>query len=134
MNTSYTSLNRPEHEEKIKNLTYIRQLYIFFALSLIVAFVWTTIVLNVTGMNNWFGKHWIVGTIVGVILLILILASLFVTALRKFPVNLGFYALYVIVLSFFFAFISSLNIYFYYMLCLLTAVAVGFSIYSMLFN
>ena len=131
MNNSYTSLNRPDYEEKIKNLTYIRQLYIFFALSLVIAFTWATIVVNVTGMKAWFAKHWIVGTVIGAILLVLLLASVFVTKLRRFPVNLGFYALFVLVLSYFFAFVASLNVYFYYVLCLLTAVAVGFAIYSM---
>ena len=132
MNLSTLS-GRPSPEDRAKNINFLRMLYTLFAVELLIAVVWTSFALS---YYDKFGKgieRWWEFTIVsGVICLILILASITVPVLRKFPIGVAIYAVFTLCFMHFASYLCLVDKTFlvYYGLWLLFAVAIGFAIYA----
>ena len=131
MDQSQLSLNRSTVEERKKNLSYIRLLYILFAFSLIIALTWASICLK-HWPGHGSGKWWIFGLIFGILCLLLVLAVFFVKALAKTPIAWGVYGLFVICLAAFmgWAVCADNTRLVYYGLWLITVIASALALYA----
>lgn len=134
MDISGYSVNKSTLEERQRNLKYTRFLYALLAIELIVALIWTSICLgHPDRLANPIVRWWEFGLVAGIIAGLLILATFFVAAVRRFPINWAIYALFTLAFAHLWAFLCCLdksrNLYF--ALWLLTAIAVGFALYSL---
>lgn len=134
MDISGYSVNKSTLEERQRNLKYMRFLYVLLAVELIVALVWTSFCLHFwTKLGAPIVKWWEFGLAAGIISGLLILATFFVAAVRRFPINWAIYFLFTLAFAHFWSFLccldSSRNLYF--ALWLLTAITVGFALYSL---
>jgi len=132
MNLSTLSA-RTSPEERAKNISFLRMLYTLFAVELLIALIWTSFALSYydkfgKGIERW----WEFAIATGVICLILILASILVPALRRFPIGAAIYGVFTICFMHFVSYLCLIDKTFlvYYALWLLFAVAVGFAIYA----
>lgn len=60
-------------------------------------------------LGSWFKKHWIVGTIICCITLVLILVAMLVPALAEFPINWVIYIIFVLLFTYSWAFLSCVD-------------------------
>lgn len=101
-----------------------------FAIELIIALVWASICLNFWSnkMDSW----WIYGLVLGCVCALLILAVLFVDALRKQPVSWGVYIAFTICFALFCGYVvcADSTRLTYFTLWLLTVIALGLAIYA----
>ena len=132
MNLSTLS-GRTTPEERAKNINFLRMLYMLFAFQLLIALIWTSFALSYydkfgKGIERW----WEFAIVTGVISLILILATIILPELRKFPIGAAIYAVFTICFMHFISYLCLIDKSFlvYYALWLFFAVAVGFVIYS----
>ncbi len=134
MDISSYSVNRSTLEERQRNLKYTRFLYILVALELIVALVWTSFCIHFwTKLGEPIsGKCWVAGMVAGIVAGLLILATFFVSAVRRFPINWAIYFLFTLAFAHFWAFLCCLDNsrLLYFALWLLTAISVGFALYA----
>ena len=81
-------------------------------------------------------KWWEFGLAAGILCALLLLASLFVSAVRKFPINWVLYILFTISFAYFCGFVSAWDDsrLFYFGLWLLTAISIGLAIYAFCSN
>ena len=132
MNLSTLS-GRTTPEDRAKNLNFLRMLYTLFAVQLLIALIWTSFALSYydkfgKGIEKW----WEFAIATGVICLLLILATIIVPALRKFPIGAAIYAVFTLCFMHFVSYLCLIDDTYlvYYALWLLFAVAVGFAIYA----
>lgn len=132
MNLSTLSA-RTSPEDRAKNINFLRVLYSLFALQLLIAIIWTSFALSYydkfgRGIERW----WQFAIVTGVLCLILILASILVPALRRFPIGAAIYAVFTLCFMHFVSYLCLIDKSYlvYYALWLLFAVAVGFAIYA----
>ena len=137
MNSSGLSLNRSTFEHRKKNLDYIRALYLLFALELVIALIWSSFCLGFwdklgSGVVRW----WEFGLTAGIICAILVLATLFVSAVKKFPVNWAVYSIFTLCFAHLCAFLSCWDEsrLFYYALWIMTVIAIALAIYAFCSN
>ncbi len=133
MDSSGLSLNRSTFEERQKNLTYIRWLYFLLAIELILALIWSTFCLHFwNALGEEIVHWWEFGLVAGIICILLILATLFVPVLKKFPINWVVYILFTLAFMHLCAFLSCWDHtrLFYYGLWLLTAITIGLFLYA----
>ena len=134
MDASIASLNKSTFEERQKNISYLRTLYILFALEFVVAILWTLFAwVWVPSVGRFIVDWWYFALAAAIIALLLVLVTFFVPQVRKFPVNIVIYLLFVLCFAYVWSF---LVVYFevsrlaWYVLWLLAAIALGFAIYS----
>lgn len=100
------------------------------AVELLIALIWSTICLHFwsSKIDSW----WIFGLVFGCICAVLILAVLFVNALRKQPISWGIYGVFVICLAAFlgWAVCADGTRFVYFALWLLTVIAIGLALYA----
>ncbi len=137
MDFQNTSLNRSTFEERQKNLSYSRWLYLLLAIALIIALVWTSFCLyywNELGgpIVHW----WEFGLVAAILVLILILAAFFVPATKKFPINWVVYILFVLCFAHLMAFLCCWDSsrYLYFALWVFTAITVAYAGYGLVAN
>ena len=132
MNLSNISNTTINHEERRKNLKFIRLLYSLFCISLLITLIWTSFALSYPSFGNGIVHWWEFAICTGVICLLLILLTLFVPALRKTPINMIIYFVFVLCLMHFISYLCLVDDtrLVYYSLWLLFAVSLGFSIYA----
>lgn len=132
MNLSTLS-GRTTPEDRAKNIDFLRMLYTLFAIKLLIALIWTSFALSHydkfgKGIERW----WEFAIVTGVMCLILILATIIMPALRKFPIGAAIYAVFTICFMHFVSYLCLLDKTYlvYYALWLLFAVSIGFVIYA----
>ena len=134
MDASIASLNRSTFEDRQKNISYLRNLYFLFALQLIIAVVWSA--WNYTWFPNWGAwiiRNWGVALTAGILCVLLLLFAFFSSASRQHPVNWVVYLLFTIgfaIVWSYFVVRDGQNRYVWYVLWLLTAMAIGFAVYA----
>lgn len=134
MDASIASLNRSTFEDRQKNISYLRNLYFLFALQLIIAVVWSA--WNYTWFPNWGAwiiRNWGVALAAGILCVLLLLFAFFSSASRQHPVNWVVYLLFTIgfaIVWSYFVVRDGQNRYVWYVLWLLTAMAIGFAVYA----
>jgi len=134
MDISGYSVNKSTLEERQRNLTYMRLLYILLAFELIVALVWSSFSLHYyTKLGAPIARWWVFGMIAGIIAGLLVLATFFVNAVRRFPINWAIYVLFTLAFAHFWAYLCSIDKshFVYFALWMLTAIAVGFALYAL---
>ena len=137
MDSSGLSLNKSIFEERQKNLKYIRWLYMFLAIELIVALIWSTFCLEYwDALGEEIVHWWEFAIAAAVICVILILLTLFMPFVRKFPINFVIYLLFTLAFAHLCAFLSCWDTsrLFYYGLWVLTAICVALAIYAQCTN
>lgn len=137
MDISGYSVNKSTLEERQRNLKYTRFLYILLAVELILALIWTSFCMHYwTKLGAPIVKWWVFGMIAGIIAGLLVLATFFVSAVRRFPINWAIYFLFTLAFAHFWAFLCCLDSskLLYFALWLLTAIAVGFALYALTAN
>lgn len=137
MNTSGLSLNRSTLEQRKNNLSYIRTLYVLLAIELVLALIWSSFLLWWWDpVGDWIDRWWEFGLAAAIICIVLILATLFVDALKKIPVNWAIYGIFTLFFIYLCGYLSCADHtrLFYYALWLLTAIAIGLAIYANLNN
>lgn len=136
MDVSSISLNRSTFEQRHKNVGYQRALYCLFALSLLFTLLWSSMVLGLENLNSWVLTNWGWALAAGILAAILLLVATFVSAARQSPLNLVVYLLFTIFFAYAIGYlcardwVSGWQVA-YYMLWILTAIAVAFAIYAM---
>ena len=134
MNLSGIRLNSSNLEKQNKILSNSTWLYLFVAIELIVALVWSSFCIYFwNALGSKIVDLWWVGIIVAVVCVVLILAAHFVNALKVFPVNLAIYVLFTLSFAHLWAFLccwDSTRIV-YFGLWVLTMVLIGISVYQM---
>lgn len=134
MDVSVSSLNRSTFEERQKNISYLRSMYFLLALQLLVAVGWVWILFNWDGARNFVQRYWGITLAVGIIAVLLILAVYFVPALNLGGAGIGIYALFTILAAWvwgYFCTVDLKNNIAWYILLLLTAIAIGFAAYTL---
>lgn len=135
MDISGYSANKSTLEERQRNLTYSRTLYLLLAVELIVALVWTSFCLYFWDkLGSPIVRWWEFGLVAGIISGLLILATFFVAQVRRFPINWAIYGLFTLAFAHFWAFLCCLDESrcLYFALWVLTAISIGFALYSIL--
>lgn len=137
MDFSGYSVNKSTLEERQRNLKYTRFLYLLLAVELIIALIWTSFCIHYwTKLGAPIVKWWEFGLVAGILSALLVLATFFVSAVRRFPINWAIYFIFTLAFAHFWAFLCCLdesrNLYF--ALWLLTAIALGFALYSLTAN
>lgn len=131
--TSTYSLNKSTIEERGRNLSYIRMVYLLTAVEMIISLVWTSFCL---GYRKELGDpivHWwefaVAAFIIGAILL---LVAYFVDAVKRFPINWIIYIVFTLCYAHCWAFFSCWDPTWlvYFSLWLLTVMVIGFALYS----
>ena len=126
-------MNKSTLEERQHNLKYTRFLYVLLAVELIVALIWTSFCIHYwTKLGAPIVRWWEFGLVAGIIAGLLVLATFFVAAVRRFPINWAIYLLFTLAFAHLWAFLCCLDSsrYLYFALWLLTAISVGFALYS----
>lgn len=138
MDVSSISLNRSTFEQRHKNVGYQRALYTLFALSLLFTLGWSSLVLSQQDLKNWVLENWGWALAAAILAVILLLVASFVSAARQSPLNLIVYLLFTICFAYAIGYLCARDWFgengfkiVYYMLWILTAIAVAFAIYSM---
>ena len=134
MDISGYSVNKSTLEERQRNLKYTRFLYILLAVELIVALIWTSFCIHYwTKLGAPIVRWWVFGLVAGIIAGLLVLATFFVAAVRRFPINWAIYFLFTLAFAHLWSFLCCLDSsrYLYFALWVLTAIAVGFALYSL---
>lgn len=134
MDISGYSANRSTLEERHRNLTYTRFLYLLLAVELIIALIWTSFCLHFWNkLGAPIVRWWIFGLIAGIISGLLILVTFFLAAVRRFPINWAIYFIFTLAFAHFWAFLCCVDEsrFLYFALWLLTAISVGFALYSL---
>ena len=134
MDISSYSVNKSTLEERQRNLKYTRFLYTLLAAELILALTWTSFCLHYWNkLGQPIASAWVAGMIAGIISGLLVLATFFVAAVRRFPVNWAVYFLFSLAFAHLWAYLCCLDEsrLLYFALWLLTAVSVGFALYAL---
>lgn len=133
MDTSVASLNRSTFEERQKNVTFLRSLYFLLALQLLIAVGWTLVVLNVQSIFDWVNWAWGLALALEIVAGILLLVVFFVPAVNNGGVvGMIIYILFTLIMAYLWGYWSTLNEFYYafYVLLLLTGIAIGFAAYT----
>ena len=134
MDASIASLNRSTFEERQKNISYLRTLYFLFALQLVIAALWSLFSLHYfPNVGAWIVKHWWIALIAGIICVLLLLFAFFSPASRQSPINLAVYAIFTLCFAYVWSYFVNKDVknrYVWYVLLMLTAIAIGFAVYA----
>lgn len=130
---SNKSFSKLHVDEKADHVPKVRMLYTLFAVQLIITLVWASFALGyMDPLGNGIAKHWWVALITGIIALVILLALLFVPKLRTPPLSMVMYLVFTLCFMYtigYFCVIDKTYLV-YYALWLITAVAIGYAIYS----
>ena len=135
MDQSSISLNTSTFEDRFKNITYLRGLYMFFALELVIALAWSSWVIYADWLGGFVVKWWWIALITGIIAVLLILVATFWRGSRDSPVNFVIYGLFTLTFAYTMGYLCRVDWYdgtqmVYYGLWVLTAIAIAFFIYA----
>lgn len=135
MDQSAISLNASTFEDRYKNVQYLRALYGFFALQLILVLAWCGYVLYNDKLGDWIVKWWGIALFTGIVAVILILVAAFWRGSRDSPINFIIYGLFTLCFGWTMGYlcrvdwVSGSQLVFY-CLCVLTAIAICFFVYA----
>ena len=133
MNASNLSAGKVTFEERQRNLSFLRILYTLFAITLLVAVIWTSFALSYFD-NFGFGilKYWQVAIATGVICLLCILLATFVPFAQRIPVSIAIYVIFTLCFMHFASWLCLVDRsrLVYYALWLLLAIGVAYAIYA----
>ena len=136
MDQSSISENRSTFEDRLKNITYLRNLYMFFALELVFVLIISTWAL----FTEWPGApivmHWRITLISDFLIIVLILVATFWRGSRDSPINYVIYGVFTISLAYTVAYLCRVDMYdgyevIYYCLWILTAISIAFYLYAL---
>lgn len=137
MDSSGLSLNKSTFEERQRNLSYIRVLYLLLSAELILALIWSSFCLNYweelgKEIVNW----WEFGLAAAILCVLLIIITLFLKITQKFPINWVIYILFTLSFAHLCAFLScwDKSRLFYFALWLMTAITFALFIYAFCSN
>jgi len=134
MDISSSHLNTSTIQERKQGLRYQHILYQLVAIEMIVALIWTSFALYYWNkLGDPIRVWWYFGLVAGIIVLLLILLTFFVGAVRRFPINWVIYILFVLAFAHFACFLNTLDPsrLLYVVLWVLTGIICGFAIYSL---
>ena len=131
--SSISHLNRSTYEERKANLNYLRGLYFLFALHLIIAWLWTNLCYSWQGLSDFVVQYWPIALVLGIIALLVHLVCLLVAASRNNPINWALYFVFTITFAYAAAWLCLVDSsqLVYYCLSLITAIGIGFCMYSL---
>jgi FtsH-binding integral membrane protein len=132
MDVSGISLNRSTFEERCKNIDFLRKLYLFYMIEMLVVFGWTVWVLSCETLGNWVVNVWWLALVTGILAIILLLVCTFLPFARNSPINIVLYALFTIFFAYTLAYLAAINwedaesgVVFYW-ICLFTVLSIAF--------
>lgn len=138
---SYKQKMRPEDqhtghstlEQHMKNIRFLRSLYTLLAPILLIALIWTSLILFYwTNIGTSIASHWGFGIAAGVIVVLLIFAAMFARSLSELPLNWIVYFLFMTAFAYFASFICTFDKTFilYFTLWVLTFIVFAFHFYT----
>ena len=133
MNASSLSAGKVTFEERQRSLGFLRVLYTLFAVTLLVAVVWTSFAL---GCFDDFGlgvqTYWQVAIATGVVCLLCVLLAAFVPFAQRIPVSIVVYVVFTLCFMHFASWLSLVDPsrLVYYALWLLLAVGTAYAVYA----
>lgn len=133
MDQSLASLNRSTFEERQKNVTYLRSLYFLLAAQLLIAVGWSILCIYCESLGDFVKRYWGIALGVGIVAALLLLAVYFVPALNNGGAGIGIYALFTLCAAYVWGYWCSYDReinYGWYVLLLITAIALGFAAYT----
>ena len=133
MNISNVSAGKVTYEERQRNLGFLRTLYTLFAITVLVAVIWTSFALSYyDGFGFGIQKYWQVAIVTGVICLLCILLATFVPFAQRIPISIVIYVVFTLCFMHFASWLALVDPsrLVYYALWLLLAVGVAYAIYA----
>lgn len=136
MDQSSISNNQSTFEDRLHKISYLRALYGFFALELLIVLAWSTLVLYWDWLGDFVETWWGIAVVTGIISIALMFVALFVPAVRNTPVNFVIYLVFTLCFAYTIGYLCQIDWEHgsqcvYYALCVLTAIAFAFFIYAM---
>ena len=134
MDISNYSANKSTLEERKRNLTNTRILYVLLALQLMLALLWTSFCVGYWGkLGEPIVRWWIFGMIAGIIAGLVMLAAFLVASIRRYPLNWAVYLAFALAFAHFWAYLCCLDgsRLLYFALWLLTSISTGFALYAL---
>lgn len=133
MNASNLSAGKVTFEERQRNLSFLRVLYTLFAVTLLVAVIWTSFALSFfDNFGLGIQTYWQVAIATGVICLLCILLATFVPFAQRIPVSIAIYVVFTLCFMHFASWLSLVDPsrLVYYALWLLLAIGTAYAIYA----
>ena len=133
MNISNVSAGKVTYEERQRNLSFLRYLYVLFAIELLIAVIWTSFALCYPEpFGNGIKTYWQVAIVTGVICLLCILIAMFLPFAQKIPLSIVIYIIFTLCFMHFSSWLALIDPTYlvYYALWLLLAIAVAYAIYA----
>lgn len=133
MDVSAISLNVSTFEERQRHLSFLRSLYTFFLIQVVVCLIWCIIVVcNMDSIGKFQTDYWYIGLITLVLALQIIQLTVFWSGSRKGPANWILYISFILVFSFSYSWLvaSDTYLYAYFALWLIFVIAATYLFYS----
>ena len=136
MDVSGLSLNNSTYEERTKNVNYLRYLYFFYVIELLVALGWSVWVRESKALGDWVVKWWGFALVAAILCVLLLLVATFVVQVRASPVNIVIYGLFTIFFAYTWGYLCAWDQrtegwdFLFFWLCLFTAIAIAFFLHA----
>ena len=131
MDVSGIALNRSTYEERHKNIHFLRSLYFFLVIEVLIALGWSVWCRENTDLGNWVVRYWGIALVTSILAVLLILLTMFVPATHASPVNFIVYGLFTLCFAYTWGFLCAWDQrhsgwdFLFYWLCLLSAISVA---------
>lgn len=132
MDESSLSLNKSTFVQRQSNLKYLRWLYFYLALQMLLILTWSSCVLAFETLSDPIRDYWYIALITGCIAIIILLICSFVTGARSKPLNYVLYILWILTWGYTMAYFcaENSNRLVFFGLMLMTAISVAFELYA----
>lgn len=136
MDVSGLSLNRSTFEERHKNIGFLRQLYFFFVIELLISLGWSVWTRESKTLGDWVVRWWGIALVTAILCVILIIVATFLAPARLAPLNFVIYGLFTICFAYTWGYLCAWDNrtegwdFLFFWLCLFSAIAIGFFLHS----
>jgi len=136
MDVSGISLNRSTFEERHRNISFLRELYFYLSVQMLIVLGWCCWVRGDDKLGDWVYKYWGIALVTAIIAVILILVCTFLPAARTTGVNYALYAIFTICWAYTWGWLCAWDKrndgwdFLFFWVCLLTAIAIALFLQS----
>ena len=133
MDVSGISLNVSTFEERQRHLTFLRSLYTFFLIQVLICLSWCVVVVcNMDSIGKFLTDYWYIGQITQILTLLIIILTTCWKKTRKRPLNWILYISFIILFSYTYSWFVAADtyLYAYFALWLIFCIAATYQFYS----
>ncbi len=136
MDVSGISLNKTTYEERHKNIGFLRSLYFFLVIELLIALGWGIWCREDNTLGNWVNRYWGIALATAIVAVLLILVAFLVGSTRVAPLNYIIYVLFTIAFAYTWGYLCAWDQrhdgwdFLFFWLCLLTAISIALFLHA----